>query len=551
MKKGMIIAIVAVLIIGVIALAAGVLLRDRGQDVAADAEPEEEVLRIGLRKLTTIDPALGANDPEVMFNSLQYDYLIDILPDGDLSPNLATGWEISDDGLVYTFTLREGVTFEDGTPFTAEDVVFTFERLVSAGSSIVALLGQRQVGETEAGDPILEPTWSVEAVDDLTARFTLEEPNADFLYGVASRFALILQEGSDNVNVLADGADPYVNFNGTGPFILTDYQPDQRATYVANENYWMDGAPALDGIELIFFDDDQSQLDALQSSAIDFVIKVPDDLLDTLESIPAVTSITRPTNTHPVVRLRADEGSIGEDVRMRQAFKFATDRELINLDVLDGAGTVGNNDPIGPTYGALYNEMPNRDYDPEAAKELIAEVYEDGAGNGFIEVVDGEPRVQVPFYVGATFEYPLVAEFLQQQWAEAGIDVELNVVPENVYYAEGENNWINTQLGMTAWGTRPTPQEYLSVAYTTGAPFNESAWSKAELDRLAAEAAQEADIDERAALYKQISTIFLESGPIIIPYFRPVVGGYRDVVEGLDMHNFPGRTDFRTVSLAE
>ena len=530
-------------------IAAGAVFAGGGQEAATEAQAEEDILRVGLRKLTTIDPALGANDPEVMFNSLQYDYLIDILPNGDLSPNLATGWEISDDGLVYTFTLQDGVSFHDGTPFTAEDVVFTFERLVTAGSSIVALLGQRQTGETDDGDPILEPTWSVEAVDELTARFTLEEPNADFLYGVASRFALILKDGTEDVNVLADGADPYVNFNGTGPFVLTDYQPDQRATYVANNDYWMDGAPALDGIELIFFDDDQSQLDALQSGAIDFVIKVPDDLIDTLETIPAVTAISRPTNTHPVVRLRSDEGSIGEDVRMRQAFKFATDRELINLDALDGAGTVGNNDPVGPTYGVLYNEMPNRDYDPDAAKALIAEVYEDGAGNGYIEVVDGEPRVQVPFYVGATFEYPLVAEFLQQQWADAGIDVELNVVPENVYYAEGENNWINTQLGMTAWGERPTPQEYLSVAYTTGAPFNESAWSNAELDRLAGEASQEADIDARSELYEQISTIFLESGPIIIPYFRPVVGGYRDTVEGLDMHSFPGRTDFRSVSL--
>ncbi len=520
-----------------------------GTNEGATSQPD--ILRIGLRKLTTIDPALGANDPEVMFNRLQYDYLIDILPNGDLSANLATDWTVSDDGLTYTFTLEDGVRFQDGSPFTAEDVVFTFERLVSAGSSIVGLLGQRSVGESESGDPILEPTWTVTASDELTVVFTLEAPNADFLYGVASRFAMILSADTEEVNVLSEGSDPYVNFNGTGPFVLTDYQPDQRATYVANEDYWKDGAPELDGIEIIFFDDDQSQLDALASGVLDFVIKVPDDLVDSLEALPGVVTVSRPTNTHAVVRLRADDGSIGEDVRMRQAFKFATDRELINLDALDGAGTVANNDPIGPTYGVLYNEMPNRGSDPDAAKALIAEVYADGAGNGFIELVDGEPRVQVPFYVGATFEYPLVAEFLQQQWADAGIDVELNVVPENVYYAEGANNWINTQVGMTAWGERPTPQEYLSVAYTTGAPFNESAWSDEELDTLAAQASRESDIDKRAELYEQISRVFFERGPIIIPYFRPVVGGYRDGVEGLEMHSFPGRTDFRSVSLAD
>ena len=502
-------------------------------------EPTEQVLRVGLRKLTTIDPALGANDPEVMFNRLQYDYLVEILPDGTLSPNLASDWEVSDDGLTYTFDLVEGVTFEDGSSFDAEDVVYTFERLVSEGSSIVGLLGVDADGE---------PTWTVEAADEYTAVFRLEDPNADFLYGVASRFALVLSSESEEVNVIGPSSDPYVNFNGTGPFVLTEYQAEERAYFEAREDYW-GGDISLDGVELIFFDDDQSQLDAFRSGALDFIIKVPEDLLGALERVEDASMVLKPTNTHPVLRLRADEGSIGEDVRIRQAFKFATDRELINLDALDGAGTVANNDPIGPTYGDLYNPQDNREHDPERAKQPIAEVFEDGTGNGYVVEINGEPGIRVPFYVGDTFEYGLVAEFLEQQWQDANIITELNVVPENVYYAEGDNNWLNTQLGMTAWGTRPTPQEYLSVAYTTGAAFNESRWSNAELDALAAEASRTSNIEERSAIYDEISGIFLNEGPIIIPYFRPVVGAYADRVEGLDMHPFPGRTDFRGVSI--
>lgn len=509
-------------------------------EAEADTQPaEEQVLRVGLRKLTTIDPALGANDPEVMFNRLQYDYLIEILPDGTLEPSLATSWEISEDGLSYTFSLQPNVRFEDGSSFGAEDVVFTFERLVSAGSSIVGLLGQNEDGSA---------TWTVEAADDLTAVFRLEQPNADFLYGVASRFAMILSSESDEVNVIGSGSDPYAAFNGTGPFVLAEYAADERAYLVANESYWGDG-PELDAIELIFFDDDQSQLDAFRSGALDVIIKVPDTLLAALDRVPDATVVTRATNTHPVVRLRADDGSIGEDVRIREAFKFATDRELINLDVLDGAGTVANNDPIGPTYGELYSELENRPYDPARARALLEEVLADGTGNGYVVERDGEAVLEAPFYVGDTFEYGRVAEFLQQQWAEANIFVDLNVVTENVYYAEGENNWINTQLGMTAWGSRPTPQEYLSVAYTTGAAFNESRWSDPELDRLAAEASQTADIAARAEIYRDISEVFRERGPILIPYFRPVVGAHGDTVVGLDMHSFPGRTDFRRVSL--
>ena len=509
------------------------------EEQAEQSEPEEKILRIGLRKLTTIDPALGANDPEVMFNRLQYDYLVEILPDGTLEPSLATGWEVSEDGLTYTFDLRSGVTFEDGSSFGAEDVVYTFERLVSEGSSIVGLMGQNEDGSA---------TWTVEAADDLTAVFRLEEPNADFLYGVASRFAMVLSSESEAVNEFGDGEDTYASFNGTGPFVLEEYAVDQSARFRANENYW-GGAPALDGIELVFFDDDQSQLDAFRSGALDFIIKVPDDLVPALEEVSNATVLSRPTNTHPIVRVRTDEGSIGEDVRIRQALKFATDRELINLDALDGAGTVANNDPIGPTYGELYNPQDNREHDPARARELIEAVLADGTGNGYVVEVDGEARIEAPFYVGDTFEYGLVAEFLQQQWRESNIYVELNVVPENVYYAEGDNNWLNTQLGMTAWGARPTPQEYLSVAYTEGAAFNESRWDNEELARLAQEASRTAEIDARAALYDEISGIFLESGPVIIPYFRPVVAAHADRVDGIVLHSFPGRTDFTGVDL--
>lgn len=531
-------------------LLAGIfIITSCGSEEVSSGE-EEKVLRIGLRKLTTIDPALGANDPEIMFNQLQYDYLVDITPDGNLEPSLARDWEISDDGLEYTFFLEPGVTFEDGSSFTASDVVFTFNRLVSTGSSIVALLGQKIVGEDSEENPIFEPTWEVSAVDELTVRFRLERVNADFLFGVASRFAMILKDGMENVNIIAEGDDPYANFNGTGPFVLVDYRADERAVFAANENYWQESSPVLDGIELIFFDDNRSQLDALQTGTLDFIIKMPEDLVDSLNRISDVTVVNRPTNTHPVIRLLTDEGSIGEDVRIRQAFKYATDRELLNIDALDGNGVVGNNDPIGPVYGNLYNPVESREYDPEMAKRLIADVYADGAGNGFISEVDGEPRVQLSFYVGDTFEYGLVAEFIQQQWADAGIDVELNIIPESVYYADNENNWLNAQLGMTAWGARATPQEYLSVAYTTGAAFNEARWSNAELDALAAQAAMASDPARRAEIYADISRIFYEEGPIIIPYFRPVIGAYSNAVENLEMHSFPGRTNFRNVDLA-
>lgn len=497
---------------------------------------EDNVLTIGLRDLVELDPALGAEDDTILFNHLQYDYLVEILPDNSFAPSLATDWTISDDGLTYTFNLRDDVTFHDGSAFTADDVVFSFNRLVEVGSSIVGLLGE----------------FEVEAVDDTTVQFTLPQPNADFLFAVASRFAFILDSDAENVNQIAEeGDDPYANFNGTGPFILTDFNPGESATFVKNEDYWVPGQPLLDGVELVFFQDEQARVDALRSGSVDFIIRVPDDLLATLENADDITVVEVATNVHPVIRLRTSEGSLGEDVRVRQAFKHATDRELLNLDVLDGKGIVANNDPIGPVYGPLYTPQDTLEYDPQMACDLLAEVEADGADNGYIEMVDGQPRLEVDFNVIDFLTYPVLAEFVQQQWEDGCIYVNLSVLPGSVYYGEGDNNWFNSQLGLTNWGTRATPQEYLSVAYTTGAAFNESEWSNERLDELAAEAAVTTNIAERAELYDQIAQIFAEEGPIIIPYFVPISVAYNDAVQGIDVHPFPGRTDLRAVSFAD
>ncbi|GAB4570727.1 MAG: ABC transporter substrate-binding protein [Anaerolineae bacterium] len=486
------------------------------------AAQDDAILRVGMRSPVTLDPALGTNDPEVLFNRQIYDYLVDLSPSGELVPALATNWQISDDGLTYTFDLAEGVTFHDGSPFTSADVVFTFNRLKEVESSALGLLGD----------------FTVEADGPNRVVFTLAGPNADFMYGVASRFAFILKDGTTNPNQIGEDGS-LTNFTGTGPFVLSAYNPGESATFARNENYWVDGQPVLDGLQFIFIEDDSAKIDALRSGTVDFIFKIPDDQIPLLEAEDTLNILVQQTNTHPVIRLRSDEGHLGEDVRIRQAFKYATDRELLNLDVMDGMGIVGNNDPIGPVYGQFYTPQEVQPYDPEMACQLIGEAgYTDDAGN---------PRLEVEFYVVEAFNYPTLAQFMQQQWEEGCIYAELLIRPENIYY--GDNEWMEVDLSLTGWGTRPVPQEYLNVAYVSDGVFNESHWSDPELDTLAAEAAITADPDARKAIYAQISAIFNERGPIIIPFFRPIYGAASANVQGLEMHPFPGRTDFRTVSV--
>jgi peptide/nickel transport system substrate-binding protein len=490
--------------------------------VALPVNAQAGNLNIGTNAPANLEPALGSNDPEILFNRAIYDYLLDVTPANEIVPNLATEWTVSEDGLTYTLTLAEGVTFHDGSAFSASDVVYTFERLKTLESPALGLLSGG--------------AFTVTAEGDNTVVFTLEAPNADFVYGIAGRHAFILSEDTPDVNTLIDGADnPYANFNGTGPFMLTEYRVGERAVLTRNPNYFKPDAVQLETVTFIYIEDPLAQIDALRSGAVDFIFKVPVDQLFSLEGTEGVSIVNKATNQHPVIRIRTAEGFRGEDVRIRQALKLGINREELNELSQEGLAAVGNNDPIGPLYGDFYAPIETA-YDPARACELILEA-------------TGEERISFEFYVVDALGYPDLATIMQQQWQEACIDVEILVRPENVYY--GDNEWLDAELGLTGWGSRPIPQALLLEAYVTGAPYNESNFSDPELDALVEEAGITTDPAARAGLYQQMAQIFADRGPVIIPFFAPVIGAVSDRVQGLDMNPFPGLTDLRGVSVTE
>jgi peptide/nickel transport system substrate-binding protein len=134
---------------------------------------------------------------------------------------------------------------------------------------------------------------------------------------------------------------------------------------------------------------------------------------------------------------------------------------------------------------------------------------------------------------------------LRSQWQDAGIRVELNPREEAVYYADGPDSWLEADLGITPWGSRPTPQFYLNVALKTGAVWNEAKYSDVELDALIDLAGSSLDQEERIGAYRRIQTVLIERGPLIIPYFFASLTATRESVEGITPHPFPGRMDLR------
>jgi len=469
----------------------------------------ESVFRAAMQPIVQIDPALISSDAEVAVANAVYDYLVDVDADSRIIPRLAASWSVSSDGTEYTFALSDGIRFHDGSPLVPGDVVWTFDRL-------------RDPGNGFATESVYANIERIDVTGPKEVTFRLVEPNPFFLYDLSDNHALIVKRGTTDFSA----------FNGTGPFIVEDYRPEDRIVFRANEDYFIEGVPRLDRLEFIFFGDQVAAVDALRGGQVDMAWRMSSALFLTLQGEPGIVAVDVPTNGFDLVRLRNDIPP-GNDPAVLEAMKLATDRESIFQIVQLGLGAVGRDSPIGPLYAAYYDEstsIPARD--PEAAREVLTDAgYPDG--------------LTIDLYTPDTGGRPDLAVVLKEQWADAGITVNVIVEPESVYY--GENHWMDKELGITGWGSRPYPQFYMNSMLTCDAAWNESRFCDAEFDALAAVAGTTLDEAERVAAYADIQRILIERGPVIIPYFFAAVVAYSDRFDGVELKAFPGRTDFRTI----
>jgi len=494
---------------------------DTAEPMAPAETPTEEqtpetdrqgTLRVSAFPIAQTDPAQISSDAEVFIANHVYDYLVDVDADNNVQPRLAQDWTRSEDGLTYEFELAEGATFHDGTPLTADDVVYTFRRL-------------RDTEGLPTTD-LYSNITAIEATGDLSVRFTISQTNPFFLYDLSDNHALIVKDGTEDAT----------DFNGTGPFVVTDYQPGNRITMEANENYFVEGQPHLAGLEIIFFDDQSASADALRGGQIDLTMDLSTPLYESLRQEEGFIAQDIATNQFANVRMRTDQPP-GDELEVLQALKLATDREEIFQLVQQGYGAVGRDSPIGPLFSEYYTEetaIPERD--PEGARELLAEAgYPDG--------------LELEMVLLDTLNFPDLAAVLQQQWAEAGIDIEISTVPESVFYGEGR--WLEVNLGIVGWGHRPYPQFYLDVMLECDAKWNATRICDEELDQLIQTAGTTLDEQERTEAYHEIQRILIERGPMIVPYFFAEYGVINDRFEGFQIKAFSGRTDLRVVRLAE
>ena len=441
-----------------------------------------------------LDPALFGSTADMFIIDAVYEGLVatdTTDPAWPLVPRLAESWTVSDDGLEWTFQLRSGVQFHHGTPFTAQDVVYSIERILDPAFPA-------------PGKDRIRYVTKVEAVDDGTpagaVRFQLDSPVVTFLRTLGDPLAGLAIVPHDRSNdELAQQP------SGTGPFQLTAYMPGERVSFQRHAAYWDAGLPYLAELEHLYIGESAAQVAALISGTVD-IIPLSVENIPLLESNPDVQILSLAGGSHDLFIMRADQEPF-QDVRVRQAFKLAIDRAALQQVVLQGLGQLGNDQPIPPD-NPFWADLPIPQQDSAKAKALLAEAgYPDGVS---VTLTLAE--------VGPGLLTAAVA--LQEMVKAAGITLEIERVPVDRYWTD---YYMKTPFFVSVWGNPIDPDQMLSLAYQADAIYNETGWQNPDLDALIQAGRVERDEAKRHAIYAQAQQLISEEGCSIIPYFRPLM----------------------------
>lgn len=455
--------------------------------------------------------------------SQSFEYLVGLGPDGNIAAtSLATGWSPNDDGTSWTFNLREGVTWQDGSPFTSADVAATIDRMVVAGAGLAGVVSE----------------GAVETPDDLTAVINLDIANGNLpvLVSIFNPQSLITPvDYSDGTTLDARSA-------GTGAWILDSYDASTfEARFTPNPNWW-GGAVNLDSITLTGFESSGTAVAAMASGEIDVIqnFSVVDGT-SLLNSDDFVVK-TPPSSNHRQLwfNTQLPEDGPWTDPRVRQAVGYCLDRQQMVDTLFEGQAIVANDHPIYPTLPFFdADATPQRPRDIEMARQLLSDA-------GF---PDG---ISDTFQVGDIGEVPDLAAIVQQNCAEAGINLEVNVTPNSDFYGEfwctgaswgsqpetggpGRPCGASAGIGIVDYGHRPVPDIFLTRALQTDGDWNSSNYADAEYDGLVTQYQASIDVEGQKTAIGAIQQKLHNDGPAMYPFFFNYLGGHSSSVDGVEV----------------
>ncbi|HWV24925.1 MAG TPA: ABC transporter substrate-binding protein [Thermomicrobiales bacterium] len=452
-------------------------------------------LTVGLNEEPdTLDPhnmtaaAAGLVGYVVMPGLVWWDY------DLHVSPMLAESWDTSDDGLVWTFHLRPNLVFHNGKACTAQEVVRNFDHIMDPDSSFLA--------------PDYESVASVEAPDDTTVVFTLKEPFAPFLAVLSNRCGITDMDAYDATTPI-----------GTGPFKILEWNRGTGLKLERHDQYWEEGLPLADRVNWNFLPSADSRVLALQAGEIDIAYEVPASQISQLEDQGTVQIDPIPGVQHVYMAFNCESGPFS-DVRVRKAVAHAIDKELIVEGALWGYGHVTNT-PFPPT-SPWFADIPDYERDPEKARALLKEAgFEDG--------------ISIDLPIQTTSPIPTVAEIIQADLAEVGIDVRIVEIEWATYWPE---IYLKGQFDITIMGysARVDPDQTFYPRYRTGGVHNATHYSNESLDDLLDQGRAITSPEERKTIYDEVQAILVDELPWLWLYLPDVTMSWSNDVIDFQQH---------------
>ncbi|HEX2111947.1 MAG TPA: ABC transporter substrate-binding protein [Gaiellaceae bacterium] len=459
----------------------------------------------------TVDPLKVADEGGLAVLGQTGEYLTWSDEKLELQPRLAESWEPNDDGSVWTFRIRQGVTFHDGAALTAEDVATTLNTHADPDNGSPAL--SAFTGVLSKG--------AARAVDEATVEVRLEAPNGNFPYLVSS----------DNYNVIilpADhdyGSNYERSFNGTGPWKLDRFRQGNNVSYTKNPEYWdQERQPFADRSEIRFLDEEQARVLALQGGEVEVVSNFTATGGAGILTDPNVSVLEVKSVEHRQIHMRVDRPPF-DDKNVRQALALTLDRQAIIEGLFEGKADLGNDHPFAPAFPSTDPDVPQREQDLDQARSLLAEAgSEDGLG------------AQLRTWDGV--EIPDLAQLVQDFAQEVGIRIELNITDAGTYYGDavfGKSPWLDSVLGITDYGHRGVPNVYLTAVYKSDGTWNAAHFKNPQADQLINEYMRALDIDSQRAAARQLQELLLDETPVIIPYFFTRLAATTGNVTGVEV----------------